>query len=398
MSSPARVVLLPGREASVLRRHPWLMSGAVARVEGAAGDGDLVRVVAADGATLGHGHYAPSSQLRVRMLAFGDEPCGEDVIADRLRAAIAVRAAHPLLADTDALRLVNAEGDGLPGLVVDRFADLLVVRAGSAAWLKRSEAVASVLREATGAHAALERPDAAALRREGAHAEPRTLWGDPPAEPVALRERGRCYLADVAHGQKTGFYLDQRDARDLVQRLAAGRRVLDLFSYTGGFAVAALAGGARHVTLVDSSQGALALARRNLQIALGAQAPEARADVIEGDGFEFARKPAHGFELAIADPPPLARRKADVPRAARAHKDLLLHLLRGAPPGARVLAFSCSHHIGPELFRKIAFGAALDAGRDARVGGELGAPADHPVSLFHPEGRYLTGLLLELRG
>jgi len=395
-TSGARIVLLPGREASVLRRHPWVMSGAVSRVDGDAAAGDLVRVLAADGTTLGHGHYAPQSQLRVRMLAFGDEACSEAVIAERLRSAIAARAAHPLLADTNALRLVNAEGDGLPGLVVDRFADVIVVRAGSAAWLERSSAVADVLREATGARAALARPDAAALRREGAHAEPRTLWGEPPSEPVALDERGRRYLADVAHGQKTGFYLDQRDARDLVQRIAAGRRVLDLFSYTGGFALAALAGGAAHVTLVDSSRDALALARRNLQ-GLGGAA-EARAELTETDGFEYARKHARGFELAIADPPPLARRKADVPRAARAHKDLLLHLFREAPPAASVLAFSCSHHIGPELFRKIAFGAALDAGRDARVTAELGAPADHPVSLFHPEGRYLTGLLLELRG
>jgi 23S rRNA (cytosine1962-C5)-methyltransferase len=395
MASPPRVVLLPGRDASLRRRHPWVLSGAVARVEGDAVAGDLVRVVAANGETLGHGHYGPSSQLRVRLLAFGDEPCGEGVIADRLRAALAARAGHPLLAETNALRLVNAEGDGLPGLVVDRFADVVVVRAGSPAWIARGAAVADVLRESTGARAGLARPDAAALRREGAHAEPSTLWGEPPAEPVELREGARRYLADVAHGQKTGFYLDQRDARDLVQKLATRGRVLDLFSYTGGFAVAALHGGAEEVVLVDSSRDALALAERNLRLA---GASEAHARVVVADGFEFARKEARGFDLAIADPPPLARRKADVPRAARAYKDVLLHLLRAAPPGARVLAFSCSHHVGPELFRKIAFGAALDAGRDACVAAELGAPPDHPVSLFHPEGRYLTGLLLEVRG
>jgi 23S rRNA (cytosine1962-C5)-methyltransferase len=299
-----------------------------------------------------------------------------------------------LLAGTNALRLVNAEGDGLPGLVVDRFADVLVVRAGTAAWLApRIDAVASALREITGARVGLARPDVAALRREGAAAEPLPLWGEAPSDAVAIDERGRRYLADVAHGQKTGFYLDQRDARDLVQRLAAGRRVLDLFSYTGGFAVAALRGGASEVVLVDSSQPALALAARNLR----ASGDEARARLVEADAFEFARKEEPGFALAIADPPPLARRKADVPRAARAYKDVLLHLLRAAEPGASVLAFSCSHHVGPDLFRKIAFGAALDAGRDARVTAELGAPADHPVSLFHPEGRYLTGLLLEVR-
>ena len=394
MSSPARIVLLPGRDASARRRHPWLLSGAVARVEGEAAAGDLVRVVAATGETLGHGHYAPGSQLRVRLLAFGDEPFGEEVIAQRLRAAIAAREAHPLLADTNALRLVNAEGDGLPGLVVDRLADVVVVRAGSAAWLARAEAVADTLRELTGARTGLARPDTAALRREGIAAEPCTLWGEPPSAETPLREGARRYLADVAHGQKTGFYLDQRDARDLVQRLAAGKRVLDLFSYTGGFAVAALHGGAQEVVLVDSSRDALALAERNVR---AAGADEARARIVETDAFEFARKEARGFELAIADPPPLARRKSDVQRAARAYKDVLLHLLRAAAPAASVLAFSCSHHVGLELFRKIAFGAALDAGREVRVTAELGAPVDHPVSLFHPEGRYLSGLLLELR-
>lgn len=394
MADPARIVLLPGRDASVRRRHPWVLSGAVARVEGEAAAGDLVRVLAASGETLGHGHYGPASQLRVRMLAFGDEPCGEDVLVARLRAAIAARARHPLLAGTNALRLVNAEGDGLPGLVVDRFADVVVVRAGSAAWLGRGEVLADALRAATGAQVGLARPDAAALRREGVQAEPRTLWGVPPSEPVRVCEGARRYHADVAHGQKTGFYLDQRDARDLVQRLAAGRRVLDLFSYTGGFAVAALHGGAAEVVLVDSSRDALALAERNVR---EAGAGEGRARIVEADGFEFARKEARGFSLAIADPPPLARRKADVQRAARAYKDVLLHLLRFAEPGASLLAFSCSHHVGPDLFRKIAFGAALDVGRDARVTAELGAPPDHPVSLFHPEGRYLTGLLLEVR-
>jgi 23S rRNA (cytosine1962-C5)-methyltransferase len=396
MSTPARIELLPGREASVRRRHPWVLSGAVARVEGAPAAGDLVRVVAASGEMLGHGHYAPASQLRVRLLTFGEEPCGEDLVATRLRGAIAARARHPLLADTDAMRLVNAEGDGLPGLVVDRFADVVVLRAGSAAWLARAEAVGEVLRAATGARVGLARPDAAALRREGSRAEPRTLWGEPPSEPIEIREGARRYLADVAHGQKTGFYLDQRDARGLVQRLSAGARVLDLFSYTGGFAVAALHGGAAEVVVVDSSRDALALAERNLRVA-GAGAGSERAQLSLEDGFEFARQRAHGFALAIADPPPLARRKADVPRAARAYKDLLLHLFRAAAPGARVLAFSCSHHVGPELFRKIAFGAALDAGRDARVTAELGAPVDHPVSLFHPEGRYLSGLLMEVR-
>ncbi len=389
-----RVFLAPGRDASVRRRHPWVLSGAVARVEGEPVAGASVQVLSAEGEVIAHGHYAPASQLRVRLLEFGKETRGEALVAERLRAALAFRAGHPLLAETDALRLVNAEGDGLPGLVVDRYADALVIRAGSAAWLARRDELAATLREQSGAALGLERPDAVALRREGLHAQPRSAWGEAPSGALEIRERGRAYLVDLSHGQKTGFYLDQRDARDLIQRLAAGRRVLDLFSYSGGFALAALRGGAERVVLVDSSASALALAGQTLARAgfVGE-----RAERIESDAFEFARRRAAGFDLVVADPPPLARRRADVPAASRAHKDLLLHLLRALPPGGRLLTFACSHHIGIELFRKIAFGAALDAGRSVVVSAELGAPADHPVSLDHPEGRYLSGLLLEVR-
>jgi 23S rRNA (cytosine1962-C5)-methyltransferase len=384
------LVLHPERDRSVRRRHPWLLSGAVARVEGAPEAGDLVAVRAATGELLAHGHYEPASQIRVRLLAFGKEAEPEDALAARVAAAVARRAADPLLADTDAVRLVNAEGDGLPGLVVDRYRDVLVVRPSTSGMLRRVEAVAAALREATGAAAALLRPDAVALRRAGLEAGEATLFGRSPEAPVPVVERGRRYAVDVRHGQKTGFYLDQRDARDLVARLAAGRRVLDAFAYTGGFAVAALQGGAARVTLVESSRAALALARENVAFAA------ARCELHAGDAFAFLRAGAAEHDLVILDPPPLARRKADVPRASRATKDLLLHALAGAPAGRLVLAFACSHHVGPELFAKIAFGAALDAGRRVVVLGETGAPPDHPVSLDHPEGRYLSGLLLRV--
>ena len=326
----------------------------------------------------------------MRLLAFGKEPLEEGALALRLAAAVARRGADPLLAGTDALRLVNAEGDGLPGLVVDRYAGVLVVRPSTSGMLRRIEALAAPLHEATGAGAALLRPDAVSLRRSGVEAADATLWGAAPESPVAIAERGRSFRVDVRQGQKTGFYLDQRDARDLVATLAAGRRVLDAFAYTGGFAVAALQGGAAHVTLLESSHGALALAREHVAFA----AP--RAECRAGDAFQALHAGAGDFDLVILDPPPLARRKADVDRAARAYKDLLLHAFAGAQAGRLVLAFACSHHVGPDLFGKIAFGAALDAGRLVSVLRELGAPSDHPVSLDHPEGRYLTGLLLRV--
>jgi 23S rRNA (cytosine1962-C5)-methyltransferase len=382
------VVLHEGRERSVRRRHPWILSGAVARTEGEPGAGELVAVRSAAGELLGHGHYEPGAQIRVRLLAFGKEPEREEALAARVARAVARRAGDPLLAGSDALRLVNAEGDGLPGLVVDRYADVAVVRPSTAGMQARVERLE--LAAATGTAAGLLRPDAVALRRAGVPAQERVLWGAVPEAPVAIEERGRRYRVDVRHGQKTGFYLDQRDARDLVGTLAAGRRVLDAFAYTGGFAVAALTGGAERVVAVESSESALALARENTAFA------SARAECVAGDAFEVLRSGSEGFDLVILDPPPLAKRRADVPRAARAYKDLLLHAFESATAGRLVLAFACSHHVGPDLFRKIAFGAALDAERSVALLRELGAPADHPVSLDHPEGRYLTGLLLRV--
>jgi 23S rRNA (cytosine1962-C5)-methyltransferase len=391
------LILQRGRDRSVRRRHPWLLSGAVAAVRpapGAAaepGPGDWTRVISAEGEILGYGHYSPSSSIRVRFLHFGKEdPGDEQLLAERIAAAVARRTGDPLIRETDALRLVNSEGDGLPGLVADRYADTVVVKLSSAGMWARRELVAEALRGATGAARGFERADTTAARREGCAARSGALWGDAPGAAVAIRERDRCFRVDVAAGQKTGFYLDQRDARDLAALLAPGRRVLDLFCYTGGFAVAAARGGARALTLVDSSASALASARLHLE----ENAPGLAAELRQGDAFQWLRGESRRYDLIVLDPPPLARRRSDVPRATRATKDATLHALRCAAPGALLLVFCCSHHLGPELFRKIVFGASLDAGRPLQVLRELGAPADHPVSLDHPEGTYLKGLLL----
>jgi 23S rRNA (cytosine1962-C5)-methyltransferase len=386
------VVLHPGRDRSVRRRHPWLLSGALAEEPGEAAAGALVRVRSAEGETLGHGDYSPRSQIRVRLVAFGKDEPPADWLERRLLAAFARRGADPELRGTDALRLANAEGDGLPGLVVDRYAAVAVVRASSAAMAARRDDVVRILRTAAGADAVVARDDASAARREGFAPAEGALAGEPPEGTVEIREHGRVYEVDVQRGQKTGFYLDQRDARSRVEALAEGRRTLDLFAYTGGFAAAAARGGASAVTLVDSSEPALLLARRHVERNRrdGSLVPR----LLHGDAFEVARGLGERFDLIVVDPPPLARRSADVPRAARAYKDVLLHALRAAAPGAWLLFFRCSHHVSPDLLRKIAFGAALDAGREVQVAGVLGAPSDHPVSLDHPEGDYLSGLLL----
>jgi 23S rRNA (cytosine1962-C5)-methyltransferase len=385
------VVLRPDRDRSLRRRHPWILSGSVASAPEGAGAGAWVRVLSASGDVLGFGDWSPHSQIRVRMLSFGKDELPGDWLEQRIREAVARRTRSPLVGETNALRLVNAEGDGLPGLVADRYGDHVVVRLTSAGMAARRDAVAHALRQATGAGAGFERADAAAARREGVAVEQGPLWGEAPREPIEMLEEGRRYTVDLVNGQKTGFYLDQRDARDLVERVAERRRVLDLFAYTGGFSVAAAQGGAASLTLVESSSEALALARRNLDD----NAPDLSARLEASDAFEFVRRGGETYDLIVIDPPPLARRRRDVAKASRAYKDVILHGLRRAAPDALLLAFACSHHVGPDLFRKIVFGASLDAARPVRVLRTLGAPADHPVALDHPEGAYLTGLLLE---
>ena len=376
----ASVVLRPGRERSLGLGHPWLLSGSVDRVEGSPAPGDVVQVRDAAGTRLGTGDWDPDAQIRVRLFAFGKDEVDEAAwLETALERALAWRRRHPLLLGTDALRLVHSEADGLPGLTVDRYADWLSVRAGTPAMLRRAPRIGEVLTKLTGAHGVW-------LRSEGAAGA--VLCGEVPTQPVAIDEGGRRYLVDLRHGQKTGFYLDQRDARDLFARLAHGTRALDLFAHTGGFACAALAGGAASVVAVESSEQALRL------LALNAPGCE----IVAGDVNEFLRADTRAFDLVSVDPPPFAKRKRDVTAACRAYKDLNLRVLRGVAEGAHVLTFSCSHHVEPELFRKVVFGAAHDAGREVQALAVLGAPPDHPVSLRHPQGEYLKGLLLRVSG
>jgi 23S rRNA (cytosine1962-C5)-methyltransferase len=374
------VVLRKGRERSVALGHPWLLSGSVLRVEGDPQAGDVVALHDESGAVLGFGDFDPDAQIRVRIFAFGkDEPDERAWLEARSSAALALRHEHPLLAGTDALRLVHAEADGLPGLVVDRYADFASLRVGTPAMARRADQIGEILHRRAGIRAAW-------LRSEGAAG--RVLFGSVPDEPIEIDESGRRYVVDLKHGQKTGFYLDQRDARNLFAKLARGARALDLFAHSGGFASAARQGGAREVTAVESSQQAVELGRRN--------APE--CEWLATDVNEFLRRERRVFDLIAVDPPPFAKKKRDVAAACRAYKDLNLRALARAAEGAHVLTFSCSHHLEPELFRKLVFAAAIDARRELLVLGELRAPPDHPVSIRHPQGEYLKGLLLRVGG
>ena len=387
------LVLKPGRERSLALRHPWVYSGAVDRVEGAPGVGDTVAVRSHDGALLALAAYSPASQIRARVWTFAQEAIDAAWFARRVR--VAADARRPMLDDDHtACRLVHGESDGLPGVIADRYGDVVVVQltsAGAEAW---REPIVDALVAATGAPTVVERSDAEVRALEGLAPRIGVLRGT-LAGPVAIREGGIAYRVDVMAGQKTGFYLDQRDSRRRVCELASGRSVLNAFCYTGGFTLAALAGGAREAVSIDSSADALALARSNL--AANPSLEAAGASWREADVFaELRRLRDEGarFGLVILDPPKFAPTAAHAARAARAYKDVNLLALKLLEPGGLLATFSCSGGVPADLFQKIVAGAALDAKADAAIVGRFCASADHPVALAFPEGDYLKGLLV----
>ncbi len=392
----ARLFLRAGRERSVERGHPWLFSRAIARVEGSPQAGEVVAVHAADGRFLAWGDYSPASQIRVRLITRRDMPPDADFWRGRLRRAIAARTRLPLAGPTDALRLVNAESDGLPGLIVDRYGEIIVLQVLTAGMEARRTSLVAWLVELLAPRTLYERSDVEVRRKEGLPLRKGLLHGEAPPIPLEVRENGLRFLVDVVNGHKSGFYLDQRENRERLRRwvaAAGGGTLLNVFAYTGGFSLYALAGGADAITDVDSSAEALALGERIRQLN-GFGAAEART--IHEDAFTSLRRlrrEGARFDFVVLDPPKFAFTRRDVQKAARGYKDINLqafHLLRD---GGFLLTFSCSGAIDAALFRKIVFGAALDAGREVQVVGTMRQGADHPVALTFPEGEYLKGLI-----
>jgi 23S rRNA (cytosine1962-C5)-methyltransferase len=386
--------LKAGREKSLRHRHPWIFSGAIDAVDGAPASGDTVRVIAADGTLLARAAYSPDSQIRARVWSF-DARDAIDAAFIRRQIERAVAARAPMLdAGHSGCRLLHGESDGLPGVIADRYGDVVVVQLSSAGGERWRDAIVAALAAATGAACVYERSDAEVRALEGLAPRSGVAHGELPA-PVTFIEDGLSYHVDVVAGQKTGFYLDQRDNRRAIRALAAGRETLNVFCYTGGFTLSALAGGASRVTSLDSSQAALALARENLALnpALGAE----RAEWVEADAFAALRKmrdAARAFDLVVLDPPKFAPTAAHAERASRAYKDVNLWALKMLRPGGLLATFSCSGGIDAALFQKIVAGAALDAHADATIVARFGPSADHPVTLAFPEGDYLKGLLL----
>lgn len=391
----AQLILKPGKERSVLRRHPWIFAGSIATLTGRAKPGDTVEIVSDRGDVLGRAAFSPESQIRARLWCFdADTPIDHAFFKRKVAAAVARRAAHPQLAGQSGVRLIHGESDGLPGVIADRYGDTVVLQLTSAGAERWREAIVAALAQASGCAHIYERSDSEVRGMEGLEGRTGVLLGEMPDPDLAIAEYGVHLGVDAVAGHKTGFYLDQRENRRLTRDLAAGRSVLNCFCYTGGFSLQALAGGATDVLSIDSSGPALENARRNL--ARNPQLDATRAQWWEADVFEALRElrtAGRRFDLIVLDPPKFAPSAAHAQRAARAYKDINLLGFRLLNPGGILMTYSCSGGIGLELFQSIVAGAAADAGRDAQIVHRLAAAADHPIGLAFPEGEYLKGLV-----
>lgn len=392
--------LKPGREKSLHRKHPWVFSGAVFRLIGdgtVLAPGATVKIVDSKDEFLAWGAYSPDSQIRARVWSWDiNQDINKSFFLARLEEAFSLRKTFISTDTTNAFRLVHGESDGLPGLIVDRYGDVIVVQflsSGAEYW---RQSLTDLLAEYGECESIYERSDADSRSLEGLPPRSGLLWGRSLEGLVKVYENDVDYWVDVISGHKTGFYLDQRDNRAEVRDLAAGRSVLDCFTYTGGFTLAAIEGGATSITSMDTSEGALDLAKENLL--LNSMDPNLVEWVAE-DVFQTLRKYRdrnRKFDLIILDPPKFAPTKAQVEKAARGYKDINLLAFKLLNPGGILITFSCSGGVGDELFQKIVAGAALDAGKQARIIKRLYQAADHPVALNFPEGAYLKGLVIQI--
>jgi 23S rRNA (cytosine1962-C5)-methyltransferase len=387
------VILKQGREKSLLRRHPWIFSGAIHHVDGEPASGESVDLLSFNKQFLARASYSPHSQIRARVWTFEDEPIDKEFFRKRIRASLATRYELQVEHNINAARLIYAESDQLPGLIVDRYGDVLVLQsltAGSEYW---KETIADLLLEETGLENIYERSDADVRELEGLEQKVGILRGTIPQPQLTIYEHGLKFLINIERGHKTGFYLDQSRNRLRVRELSQDKDILDCFCYTGGFTVNALAGGAKSVLSVDASEEALALAKENVILN---DLPADKVSFIECDVFQLLRRfrdENRSFDMIILDPPKFAPTAAQAERAARGYKDINLFAFKLLRPGGILVTFSCSGGIDAGLFQKIIAGAALDAGVDAQIVEHLSQNADHPVLLNFPEGAYLKGLI-----
>jgi 23S rRNA (cytosine1962-C5)-methyltransferase len=392
----ASIVLKRGREKSVLRHHPWIFSGAIETVEGDPHDGETVEILTSEKDFLGIGAFSPHSQIRVRVWTFQkDQSLGAPFFRARLERAIQFRAAY-FIPEAGACRLVNAESDGLPGLVVDKYSEYLVCQflsAGSEYW---KHEIVLQLQQMLSPAGIYERSDVAVRLKEGLELRTGTLCGGSPPELLQIEEGPCRFLVDIGKGHKTGFYLDQRDNRQGLASYSQGRSVLNCFAYTGAFGIWALNGGAEHVTDVESSSSAIELSARH--VALNGFDNQ-KVDHLQGDVFDVLREfrnSSRRFDLIVLDPPKFVDSRTQLLKGTRGYKDINLLAFKLLKPRGILFTFSCSGLVAPDLFQKIVADAALDAGRDAQILRTLTQGPDHPTSLNFPEGAYLKGLICRL--
>lgn len=381
-----RLVLKRGKERMAAHRHPWIFAGAIQSEKGPE-DAAIADLVDAEGNKVASGFYSRHSQIRLRALTFGEEALTTEVIVSRISAAVARR--RLILDDsTNAARVVHAEGDELSGIVVDRYDDVLVVEIANRGAELLQPLIVDTLRNELAPRVIYFKNDLPARSLERLPTEDAQMGEGAPA--TTILESGLRFRVDPAEGQKTGFFLDQRENRRLARSLAGGRRVLNLFSYSGAFGVYAAAGGAASVANVDVSAKAIEIAREN-QALNGFE-----GELIVADAFQYVRSHRERYDLVVCDPPAFAKSRGEVDRAARGYKDVNLHAMRMIEPGGLIMTFSCSGHMSIDLFQKVIFSAALDAGRRVSFVRRLTAGPDHPVSMYCPEGEYLKGFLLEV--
>ena len=405
MAASSRLILTSRGAIRARVGHPWVYRADVERLEGSWRAEEAVTALDGAGHVLGRGFYNPRPRIVCRLLTREDEPIDRAFFERRVRAAWRHR--QGLGYTGDAVRVVGSEGDRLPGLVMDRYADVAVLQTLTLGMEQHVVTLADVAAEVTGVTAVYRRTDSTAAAIEGLEGAPGWLLGGggrstpepsgsgPRPTEVEIREGPCRFRVEVAHGHKTGFYLDQRENREAVARLAGGREVLDAFAYTGAFGCQALAQGAARVLAVEATSEAVALARVNARLNGVAD----RFDTLEGNAFDALRdfeRTGRRFDLVILDPPPFTRRRTTVDAALRGYKEINLRAIRGLRPGGLLATFSCSHHVGPTLFEGVCRAAAEDVGRPVRVAGAFGQGRDHPVLLVVPETRYLCGLLLEV--
>ena len=396
MSQSGHIILKSGKDQSLMRYHPWVFSGAIKKTKGSFSEGDVVRVYNNKDQFLGLGHYQPGT-IAVRMLSFEDRPIDDAFWKERLLEAFHLRKRlglidHPA---TNVFRLVNAEGDGLPGLIIDYYNGTAVIQAHSVGMFRMIDSFSEILRELLGSSlqsvynkSAASLPHKADIDREEGY-----LLGVSADDMV--QENGLTFRVNWTEGQKTGFYIDQRENRNLLKSYARDADVLNLFGYTGGFSVYAAAGGCKSAVSVDSSQKATELADQNMKLNFPRGV---RHEAIARDAFEYLRESENRFDLMILDPPAFAKHHKVLPNAIQGYKKLNRLAIEQIRPGGIIFTFSCSQVMSRENFRKMAFTASANTGRKVRIVGQMSQPADHPVSIYHPEGEYLKGLILQVLG